>query len=396
MEKYYDIFISYKRKSLPTANNLYYRLTTRGYSVFFDLEEMGRDNFNTQLLRYIENAKDVFVILEDGSLDACKSSDWEKDWFCNEISYALEKEKNIIPILLDGYQMPDKDFLPEKLKSLSYKNAPEFSFTFFEAYLDKLIEKEYLISEPSIQEKTSSVFKFYSNDDCQVFKEGRLVCSLEGGAEEPYYLPVSRKGDYRFKGINSSTAEITRLKEHIDANEEKEVDIEWDITERNDADVNSYYALGNEHYYGLNGKKTDYSEAVYWYRKAAEKGHVEAIFSLASCYNYGKGTAHDYKKAKVLFEKAAALGHMEAQYYLGRCYKKGFGTSIDPAKAFQWFLKSAKQGYALAQNNVGVCYEEGIGVNVDEQEAIKWYLLSYKQGDEFAHDALVRLGVVSE
>ena len=37
----YDIFISYKRKSLPTANNLYYRLTTRGYSTFFDLEESG-------------------------------------------------------------------------------------------------------------------------------------------------------------------------------------------------------------------------------------------------------------------------------------------------------------------------------------------------------------------
>ena len=55
----YDIFISYKRKSLATANNLYYRLTTRGYSVFFDLEEMGRDNFNVQLLNYIENAKDV-------------------------------------------------------------------------------------------------------------------------------------------------------------------------------------------------------------------------------------------------------------------------------------------------------------------------------------------------
>ena len=62
----YDIFISYKRKSLPTANNFYYRLTTRGYSTFFDLEEMGRDNFNVQLLEYIENAKDVFVILEEG------------------------------------------------------------------------------------------------------------------------------------------------------------------------------------------------------------------------------------------------------------------------------------------------------------------------------------------
>lgn len=135
----YDIFISYKRKSLPTANNLYYRLTTRGYSTFFDLEEMRRDNFNEQLLSYIENAKDVFVILEEGSLDACKNSDWEKDWFCREIAFALEKKKNIIPILLNGYTMPSEDFFPDKLEELSLKNAPEFNFSFFEAYLDKLI-----------------------------------------------------------------------------------------------------------------------------------------------------------------------------------------------------------------------------------------------------------------
>lgn len=51
----YDIFISYKRKSLQTANNLYYRLTQRGYLTFFDLEEMRRDNFNIQLLSDIES-----------------------------------------------------------------------------------------------------------------------------------------------------------------------------------------------------------------------------------------------------------------------------------------------------------------------------------------------------
>jgi hypothetical protein len=93
MTNKYDIFISYKRKSLPTANNLYYRLITRGYSTFFDLEEMRRDNFNVQLLNYIENAIDVFVILEEGSLDACKQDNWEKDWFCQEISFALEKKR---------------------------------------------------------------------------------------------------------------------------------------------------------------------------------------------------------------------------------------------------------------------------------------------------------------
>lgn len=130
MENKYDIFISYKRKSLPTANNPYYRLTTRGYSTFFDLEEMGRDNYNVQLLNFIENAKDVFVILEEGSLGACKKVDWEKDWFCHEIAFALEKKKTIIPILIGGYQMPSEDFFPDRLKELSLKNAPEFNFSF--------------------------------------------------------------------------------------------------------------------------------------------------------------------------------------------------------------------------------------------------------------------------
>ena len=198
----FDIFISYKRKSLPTANNLYYRLTTRGYSTFYDLEEMGRDNFNTQILEYIDNAKDVFVILEEGSLDACKDGTWQQDWFCREIAYAIEKEKNIIPLLLGGYKMPDKSFFPNEMKPLRLKQGPEFSFSFFGTYIDRLIEKKFLISVPNKQDKATSVFKFYSNENCQVFKDGKLVCSLDGMSDEPYYLPVNRKGDYRFKAIN--------------------------------------------------------------------------------------------------------------------------------------------------------------------------------------------------
>lgn len=230
----YDIFISYKRKSLPTANNLYYRLTMRGYSTFFDLEEMGRDNFNIQLLNYIENVKDVFVILEEGSLVACKSGDWEKDWFCREIAFALEKKKNIIPILIGGYKMPTEDSLPDKLKELSYKNAPEFNYSFFEAYLDKLIEKDYLLSKPNIQDKSTSVFKFYSNENCQVFMEGKLVCSLIGMSDVPYYLPVPRKGEYRFKIINDLTAISKTFDESIDTIEEKNIDIKWDNNDTKD------------------------------------------------------------------------------------------------------------------------------------------------------------------
>lgn len=223
----YDIFISYKRKSLATANNLYYRLTAKGYSTFFDLDEMKKDNFDVQLLNYIENAKDVFVILEEGSLDACKIAKWEEDWFCKEIKHAIDAHKNIIPILLGGYQMPKAETLPDELKELTLKNAPEFSYSFFEEYLNKLIEKGFITAEPLASNKATSVFKFYSNENCQVLKEGKLVCSLEGMADKPFYLPVSRKGDYRFKCINSVTTETQILKQHIDSDEEKDVDIQW-------------------------------------------------------------------------------------------------------------------------------------------------------------------------
>lgn len=223
----FDIFISYKRKSLPTANNLYYRLTTRGYSTFFDIEEMRCNNFNAQLLSYIDNAKDVFVILEDGSLDACERGDWERDWFCREISFALEKKKNIIPILIGGYKMPPAEYFPDKLKELSLKNAPDFNFSFFEAYLDRLIKKDYLISKPKLFDKDTPIFKFYSNENCQIFKEGKLVCNLEGMSDTPFYLPVSCKGDYRFKVVNESTGECRIINEVIDAIEEKNVEIIW-------------------------------------------------------------------------------------------------------------------------------------------------------------------------
>lgn len=222
----YDIFISYKRKSGQTASNLYYRLTTRGYSTFYDLDEMRTGNFNEQILRYIDNANDVFVIIEQGSLDGCKREDWENDWFLYEIAYALEQEKNIIPILLDC-KMPSRDFFPDKLKGLSLKQSPDFSLSFFEEYLNKLERQDGIKSRPQPKNIITSVFKFYSNESCQVLQDGKLICDLEGASEEPYYLPVQRKGDYRFKAINIFTGESKTIREHIDVNEEKIIEIEW-------------------------------------------------------------------------------------------------------------------------------------------------------------------------
>lgn len=78
------------------------------------------------------------------------------------------------------------------------------------------------------KDAVTSVFKFYSNDNCVIYKDGKIVCALVGNSDEPYILSVSRKGDYRFKVVNASTNETKIINQRIDADEEINVDIEWD------------------------------------------------------------------------------------------------------------------------------------------------------------------------
>ena len=83
------------------------------------------------------------------------------------------------------------------------------------------------LSVTAQNDRITSVFKFYSNDNCRLYKEGKMVCSIEGNSDEPYYLPVTRKGEYRFKAVNTATNETKVINERIDADEERNIDIEW-------------------------------------------------------------------------------------------------------------------------------------------------------------------------
>lgn len=224
----YDIFISYKRKSINLANNLYYRLTKRGYRVFFDLDEMKRDRFDEQLYDYIRNAKDLIVVLEEGSLKAIEDGTYLDDWFCKELMFAIKERKNIIPLLLDGYQMPKDSYFPDGLKELSYKNALLFGgLSYFEEYIDKLESQGYITAKPIDSEKEHSVFKFYSEEDCKVYADGKLIGDITGKANEPFYFFVKRKGKYRFKANNNFTGSTIVITEQIDNDAEEIIDLQW-------------------------------------------------------------------------------------------------------------------------------------------------------------------------
>ena len=128
------------------------------------------------------------------------------------------------------------------------------------------------------------------------------------------------------------------------------------------------------------GVPKDDSKAVEWYRKAAEQGNAYAQYNLGFCYYNGNGVTKDYTKAVEWYRKAAEQGHASAQNYLGLCYEDGYGVTKDYSKAVEWYRKAAEQGNAVAQSNLGVCYRKGYGVPQDYNKAVEWYRKAAEQG----------------
>ena len=135
-------------------------------------------------------------------------------------------------------------------------------------------------------------------------------------------------------------------------------------------------ALG-EAYYDGKGVTENLTEAVKWYKKAAEQENAKAQYNLGNCYYYGYGVYENYGEAEKWYTKAAEQGCAEAQNSLGYYYEI---NDLNPKKAVKWYTKAAEQGLPRAQCNLGVCYENGNGVEKNLEEAVKLYTKAANQG----------------
>lgn len=57
----------------------------------------------------------------------------------------------------------------------------------------------------------------------------------------------------------------------------------------------------------------NYSEAVKWYRKAAEQGNNKAQYNLGYCYECGLGVTHSLGLAKKWYQTAMEHGNANAR-----------------------------------------------------------------------------------
>lgn len=116
------------------------------------------------------------------------------------------------------------------------------------------------------------------------------------------------------------------------------------------------------------GLDKDMDEALRWWRKAAEQGIQDAYCRIGECYGEGNGVLRNAYTAVEYFKKAADKGHSYAQYSLASVYLL-MGLTEEAAKYFE---KAAEQGNAEAQFNLARMYYFGNGVKQDYAETVKW------------------------
>ena len=144
--KRYDIFISYRREGgFEMADSINQRLQKAGYSVFLDLEQLNSGKFNEKLLSVIDNCRDFILVLPPNALDRCND---QEDWVRREVEHAISCGKNIVPIMLRGFEWPDENALPETLKELPlYNGITASDHNVFEENIERL-KKKFLKSKP--------------------------------------------------------------------------------------------------------------------------------------------------------------------------------------------------------------------------------------------------------
>lgn len=173
----------------------------------------------------------------------------------------------------------------------------------------------------------------------------------------------------------------------------------------------------------------NYSEAMNWFKKSAEKGNSDAMFSVGYIYYAEK----DFINSFAWYKKAADRGYANAMYNLSLSYMDGLGVSQNETEALKWMQKAVKSGfepaktkaiawtefyfvqakyfietgrsseayyyfknaaeleYVPAMQELGVLYYTGNGVPQNYPEAISWYKKAAEKGNP---EAMYKLGLI--
>lgn len=314
MTNKFDIFISYRREGgFEVAKHIKDLLTRDGYSVSFDMDNLMNGDFNKELLKRVSDCEDFILILDanvfKGTLEGRER---QKDWLRMELSEALKKEKNVIPVMLDGFnEFPEE--LPKDIADVRYKNGPKYDKVYFDAFYEKL--KHFIKEVPT--------------DDITI-------------TDLPHNLKMSLLLERGWLFYNAGRYDEA-MTCFLDAAEK--------------GSANAFNAIALFHYEGR-GHEQNFQKAAQWFRYAADMGYASAQRNLGDCYLKGEGVPQDNRQALYWYKLSAEKKNAKAMLKVGNCYANGIGTKKNIKKAVYWWTLASNYGLEEASKELSKMNEK--------------------------------------
>jgi hypothetical protein len=135
------VFVSYRRRDEPWALAVFGDLTHHGYDVFIDYDGIASGNFEAVILENIRARAHFLVLLTPTALERCGDP---KDWMRREIEAALDSQRNIVPLMLAGFDFgtpATASQLTGKLAALRQYNGLPIPEGYFPQAMERLRSK---------------------------------------------------------------------------------------------------------------------------------------------------------------------------------------------------------------------------------------------------------------
>jgi|HubBroStandDraft_3_1064219.scaffolds.fasta_scaffold65323_2 TPR repeat protein len=140
----------------------------------------------------------------------------------------------------------------------------------------------------------------------------------------------------------------------------------------------AFLQIGEMYEKGADLPQSD-SEAVKWYRKAADANPLARV-RLAAMFINGRGVPRDYEQATVLCQSAARQNYAPGQFCVGYIHEHGLGSQADPKEAAKWYRLASAGGNVPAMMVLGEMYSKGEGMGLDRPEACYFFFLAARKG----------------
>ena len=234
----YQIFISYRRDGGDfLAGRIADRLSAMGYCVFFDMESMRSGTFNTQIYRAIDKCEVVILVLPPNALDRCKNCD---DWVRQEITYALSTNKNIIPVIMRGFEFPDN--LPEEISQIRFMEGLTASNDYFDAVVNRLTSllKSKTKSKKIIDEVLYLIKQYNWVHSVQTTESGSIFinCSIEQSTPNArYFIFITADGYitiHAIKIIECTNCDLVKVYDLLHDINRRSLYVIFSLNERNE------------------------------------------------------------------------------------------------------------------------------------------------------------------